>query len=233
MHRRCAGWSSRWIGRASRNPGRWPTTSARSPPISTRPTTTGWEDAEELRLEAIEILARLPNARQAHEAAVADLAMHHIRREYGRDFAEQATGFFDLVADQPDADARAGELVADACRLGDFVHFPALALDFAAVANAYLARFSAGDDETVVCAARALSILLDEARRSRACRPLGRAGASCRSPDGRRRGGDARTDLRARIVLVIGRPDDAVAVADLANQRMAAAYSGRRSAAGR
>ncbi len=182
-----------------------------------------WEDAEDLRLEAISILAKLPNARTAHMDAVAALAIHYIRREYGRDFVTEAASFFDLVAGEPDADARAGKLVADACRLASFRDFPALALDFAAAANAYLARFSSGDDAAVACAADALSILLDEEREfdgllDRSAELARLAAADTIGPAAALRA----FSLRARIFLTLGRADEALAVADMALQRTAA-----------
>ncbi|MEO8669258.1 MAG: hypothetical protein ABI399_12120 [Bauldia sp.] len=181
---------------------------------------TLWDDAEELRLEAITILATLPNANRAHEDAVAALALHYIRREYGGDFIAEATAFFDLVAAAPDADARTGALVADACRLGDFALFPALALDFAAVVNAYLARFSGGDDAAVACAADALSIVLDEGREYDRLLERSAELARLAAADTVGAGAAMRAfDLRARIFLSLGRPDDALAVADIALTR--------------
>jgi tetratricopeptide (TPR) repeat protein len=181
-----------------------------------------WEDSEDLRLEAIEILSALPEAVELHRDAVGELAMHYIRREYGRDFADQALAYFDLIEGVPDADARAGYLVEDACSRADFASYPKLSVDFASVAEAYLDRFAAGDDDAVICAADNLRRLLDIGRE---LEDLDRhSGEIVRIVAGSGTIGPLAAydafDLRARVLLAAGRYDEALAAAEMAIARM-------------
>ncbi len=181
-----------------------------------------WEDSEDLRLEAIEILSALPEAAELHRDAVGELAMHYIRREYGRDFADQALAYFDLIEGVPDADARAGYLVEDACNRADFASYPKLSVDFASVAEAYLDRFAAGDDDAVTCAVTNLRRLLDIGRE---LEDLDRhSGEIVRIVAGSGTIGPLAAydafDLRARVLLAAGRYDEALAAAEMAIARM-------------
>jgi hypothetical protein len=184
-----------------------------------------WEDSEDVRLEAIDLLAAIPEAAEAHRDAVRELAMHYIRREYGRDFEDQALAYFDLIAGVSDADARAGWLVEEACERADFANFPKLALDFAAVAEAYLDRFEAGDDAAVTCAVDKLWLLLNEGREldgldahSGSLARIVAAGNTIGPP-----AAYAAFELRTKVLLAAGRYDEALVVADMAIARMAEA----------
>jgi hypothetical protein len=181
-----------------------------------------WEDSEDIRLEAIETLSSIPEAAAAHRDAVGELAMHYIRREYGRDFEDQALAYFDLIDGEPDADARAGYLVEEACNRADFENFPKLSLDLAPVAEAYLDRFAAGDDDAVTCAVDNLRRLLAIGRELEG---LDRhSGELVRIVNAGGMIGPAAAhdafDLRVKVLIAAGRYDDALAAAEIAIARM-------------
>ena len=181
-----------------------------------------WDDAEDLRLEALEILAKLPKSEAGHREALAALTIHYVRREYGRDFAERALQYFDLVAGENDGRDLAKALIDAACRAGHFDDFPALGLDFATAANAYLSRFGGGDDAAVVCEVRALKPLLDLRREldgllARSGELVELAGATSVGVGA----AVAAIEFRARILLSAGLFDEALTTAELAAARTA------------
>ena len=175
-----------------------------------------WQDAEDLRLEAIDILEALDEDERVADA-VAALAIHYIRRAYGRDFTKAALRYLDLVEGEADGDARAGALVAEACARAKLDDFPKLALDLAPVATAYLARFSAGDDAAVACVTDALARLLAIGRELDGL--LSGTGELARLALAPTVGAVARLDaleLRGRVLLAAGRTGEALAIADAA-----------------